>query len=155
SQFPNGLPEPYSDAPTQWLFKGDIASSKDPLQVAIARLLDYRWPKQLTEPDAIDTLTDSDGIVCLSAVRGELPAAERLLEILQAAWGTSWSTAVLNKLLTETGCKPGTTLADWLHNSFFEQHCRLFHHRPFIWHIWDGRRDGFACLVNYHKLDYQ
>ena len=26
-------------------------------------------------------------------------------------------------------------------------------HRPFIWHIWDGRkRDGFHALVNCHKL---
>ena len=23
---------------------------------------------------------------------------------------------------------------------------------PFIWHIWDGRKDGFSALVNYHKL---
>ena len=45
------------------------------------------------------------------------------------------------------------TLDDWLRNGFFEQHCKLFHHRPFIWHIWDGRRrDGFHALVNYHKL---
>jgi hypothetical protein len=29
----------------------------------------------------------------------------------------------------------------------------LSHHRPFIWHIWDGLNDGFAALVNYHKLD--
>src|SRR5690606_30297884 len=28
-----------------------------------------------------------------------------------------------------------------------------FQHRPFIWHIWDGLRDGFAALVNYHKFD--
>lgn len=29
----------------------------------------------------------------------------------------------------------------------------MFHHRPFVWHIWDGRkRDGFHALVNYHKL---
>ena len=34
------------------------------------------------------------------------------------------------------------------------QHCRLFHNRPFIWHIWDGRKDGFAALVNYHRLDH-
>jgi hypothetical protein len=24
-----------------------------------------------------------------------------------------------------------------------------------VWHIWDGLRDGFAALVNYHKLDYK
>jgi hypothetical protein len=29
----------------------------------------------------------------------------------------------------------------------------MFQHRPFIWHIWDGLRDGFSVLVNYHKLN--
>jgi len=24
---------------------------------------------------------------------------------------------------------------------------------PFTWHIWDGCRDGFSALVNYHTLD--
>ena len=44
-------------------------------------------------------------------------------------------------------------LDDWLRNGFFEEHCKLFHDRPFMWHIWDGRkRDGFHALVNYHKL---
>jgi hypothetical protein len=37
-------------------------------------------------------------------------------------------------------------------NDFFAQHCDLFHNRPFVWHIWDGRKDGFNVLVNYHKL---
>ncbi|MCB0041463.1 MAG: hypothetical protein KDE23_17365, partial [Caldilinea sp.] len=32
-------------------------------------------------------------------------------------------------------------------------HCKLFQHRPFIWHIWDGLKDGFGALVNYHQLD--
>jgi len=32
------------------------------------------------------------------------------------------------------------------------EHCKLFHHRPFIWHTWDGRKDGFHALVNYHRL---
>jgi hypothetical protein len=45
-----------------------------------------------------------------------------------------------------------TNLEDWLRDEFFEQHCKLFLHRPFIWHIWDGRPDGFHALVNYHKL---
>jgi hypothetical protein len=35
------------------------------------------------------------------------------------------------------------------------QHCELFHQRPFVWHIWDGLRDGFSALVNYHKLDHK
>ena len=29
----------------------------------------------------------------------------------------------------------------------------MFKKRPFVWHIWDGRKDGFAALVNYHRLD--
>jgi len=29
----------------------------------------------------------------------------------------------------------------------------LFHDRPLVWHIWDGRkRDGFHALVCYHRL---
>jgi hypothetical protein len=53
------------------------------------------------------------------------------------------------------GGKPGTGTDDWLRNSFFDQHCKRFQQRPFIWHIWDGRKDGFSCLVNYHRLNYK
>jgi hypothetical protein len=153
--FPDGLPKPHSDDPTQWIFKGDITITIDPLHAAVARLLGYRWPEQSKEQDIIDALADRDGIVCIPAVRAERPAAERLLDILRAAYGSQWSDAILHKLLTDTGCKPGTSLEEWLRDKFFELHCRCFHHRPFIWHIWDGRKDGFSCLVNYHRLDHQ
>jgi hypothetical protein len=152
-EYPDGLPKPYSNDPTQWLFKGHAKGSTDPLQVAVARLLGYRWPDQ--EPDGLDSLADTDGIVCLPAVRTEPPAADRLLEVLRAAYVEEWSPTLLDKLLTESGCRPGTTLDDWLRNSFFDQHCKRFHQRPFVWHIWDGRKDGFACLVNYHKPDHK
>jgi hypothetical protein len=154
-KYPNGLPEPHSDDPTQWIFKGHIATSTEPLQVAVARLLGYRWPEQSKTPDAIDKLADSDGIVCLPGVRGEAAAAGRLLEVLHEAYGKNWSDSVLHKILMDAGCKAGTTLDDWLRNQFFEQHCKRFHNRPFIWHIWDGRKDGFSALVNYHKLDHK
>ncbi len=62
---------------------------------------------------------------------------------------------MLHDLLTDAGCKAGMSLDDWLRNLFFDQHCKLFHARPFIWHIWDGRKDGFSCLINYHKLNYK
>ena len=42
-RYPDGLPEPWSDDPTQWLFEGDPAVAKEPLQVAVARLMGYRW----------------------------------------------------------------------------------------------------------------
>jgi hypothetical protein len=149
------LPSSSSDDPTQWLFKGDITSSTDPLQVAVARLLGFRWPEQTREADAIDKLVDKDGIVCIPAVRSKAPAAERLLEVLRTVFGSVWTSALLDKLLTETGCKAGTSLDDWLRNQFFEQHFKRFHNRPFIWHIWDGRKDGFSCLVNYHRLNHK
>lgn len=117
--------------------------------------LDYRWPEQSKSPDEIDKLADIDGILCLPGVRGEAAAAERLLEVLHVAYGKEWSDSVLHKLLTDAGCEAGTTLDEWLRNYFFEQHFKRFDNRPFIWHIWDGRKDGFSALVNYHKLDHK
>jgi len=169
-RYPNGLPKPYSDDPTQWLFHGHPQPATDPLQVAVARLLGYRWPAE-TDPDmeladearawiarceALTQHSDADGIVCLPSVRGEKPAHERLLDLLIAAWETvqpgSWKPSVLDSLLADAA-GPGKSLETWLRDSFFEQHARRFHHRPFIWHVWDGLKDGFGALVNYHRLD--
>ena len=139
------LPEPYSEDPTQWLFKGHPARATEPLQVAVARLLGYRWPEQ--EDDGLDALTDKDGIVCLPSLQREPPAEDRLRALLAAAY-EGQDTA-------PPGVPGGKTLGEWLRDDFFSEHCRLFHQRPFIWHIWDGRKDGFSVLVNYHKLDRQ
>jgi hypothetical protein len=149
-QYPDGLPEPHSDDPTQWLFKGTIPGSEAPLQVAVARLLGYRWPDQ--EPDELDLLADEDGLVPLVSVSGERPAAERLRALLARAYGDAWSPALLERLLTEAG-SPGATLETWLRDDFFAQHVKLFAQRPFIWHVWDGRKDGFSVLCHYHRLD--
>jgi hypothetical protein len=151
-RYPHGLPEPFSDDPTQWLFKGDPVGSTNPLQVAAARLVGYRWPDQ--EPDALDELADTDGVVCLPAVGGEPPAVDRLLQLLAGAYGDQWSPGVLGGLLAEAGAKPGTAgLTAWLRNGFFKDHCKVFANRPFVWQIWDGTPDGFSALVNYHRLD--
>ncbi len=63
-----------------------------------------------------------------------------------------WSPSQERDLLAATGARQ-THLEDWLRDAFFEQHCKLFKSRPFIWHLWDGRKDGFHALVNYHRLD--
>ena len=152
-EYPNGLPEPHSNDPTQWLFKGHPKGSSDPLQVAVARLLGYRWPDQ--EPDSLDELADADGIVPVPGVRSEEPAADRLREVLRVAFASDWSASLEDRLLVESGMKSGTSLDDWVRNAFFEQHCKRFHTRPFIWHIWDGLKDGFSALVNYHKLTHK
>ena len=95
---------------------------------------------------------DEDGVVCIPAVRGEQTAADRLLNLLAAAYGNEWSNDKLSELLKQVD-HAGKTLDSWLREKFFTQHCKLFHQRPFIWHIWDGLQDGFAALANYHKLD--
>ena len=63
-RYPNGLPEPYSDDPTQWIYHGHpcgsvvwdrdekrtadgpIRTDGTVLQAAVARLLGYRWPAE-------------------------------------------------------------------------------------------------------------
>ena len=186
AQYPNSLPEPYSDDPTQWIFHGDPCRSviwneaaklttcgptrfdHTVLQVAVARLLGYHWPAEL-HPDmglapeqrayvdrcaAYNDLADADGIVCLSPARGEVSATDRLRALLIGAYGHEWSTATERRLLAATNPKgrvPGS-LELWLRDQFFVEHCKLFHNRPFVWHIWDGRKDGFHALVNYHRL---
>ncbi len=165
-KYPSGLPKPYSDDPTQWIFHGHPARSDEPLQVAMACLLGYRWPAELDMQmelsdearawvkrcDELHKFEDDDGIVCIPPVRGESAAADYLQNLLAAAYGPDWSTDKLSELL-KAADHAGKTLESWLRDKFFLQHCKLFHHRPFIWHIWDGLYDGFAALVNYHRLD--
>ena len=144
------LPEPSSDDPTQWLFEGRPEGSTAPLQVAVGRLVSYRWPEQAASDD-LEALADVDGIVCLPSVAGEAPAVERVQQVLATAFGEAWSPARVKELLEQAGSKKN--LADWLRDEFFKQHCALFGNRPFVWHIWDGQRDGFSALANYHRLD--
>lgn len=150
-RFPEGIPNPWSPDPTQWLFKGGPDETVQPLQVAVSRLVGYRWPEQ-PESDHLDDLGDDDGIVCLPAIGGEQPAASRLQALLARAFGDRWSSVLLRQLLEQTGSKKKNP-PDWLRDDFFSHHCSVFSHRPFVWHIWDGRKDGFSALVNYHRLD--
>lgn len=170
ARYPQGLPKPQSDDPTQWLFHGHPYAATDPLLVAVARLVGYRWPAETEESielaetaqawvarcKMLDEHVDDDGIVCLPSVRGEKPAHERVLKLMISAWESvqpgSWRPAVLDKMLHNADCL-GKGLDVWLREKFFEQHAKRFAHRPFVWHVWDGLSDGFAALVNYHKLD--
>lgn len=155
-KYPNGLPKPHSADPTQWLFDGHPRGSDVTLQVAVGRLLGYRWPRQTgssfpecptVDLDGLEVHADADGIACLDAIAGEPSAADRVRALLSKAYGDEWSAAKLQELLDETG-----SLEDWLRDRFFDDHCRVFHQRPFVWHVWDGRKDGFHALVNYHRL---
>jgi hypothetical protein len=217
-KYPNGLPKPYSDDPTQWLFHGHPIKTENPLQVALARVLGYRWPAEQVnntsakveaassgfqkEPfsaniknnaagssiydtvaetysgdiknnaagssiydtlaeeakvlidavKAFDHLSDEDGIFCIPSVNAEQAGAERLRDYLQQVFEGEWNNQTITQLLRKVEAA-SSSLDDYLRNEFFAQHCKLFQNRPFIWHIWDGRKDGFSALVNYHKLD--
>lgn len=181
ARYPNGLPEPYSNDPTQWIFHGHpcgqviwderakrtahgpLRVDVSVLHVAVVRLLGYRWPAEqdpnmeladqqrewVAQCETLARYADEDGIVCLPSVRGERPAVERLLDLLRESYAESWSEDIPARLLGGRS----TTLDDWLCNQFFDEHCKLFSHRPFIWHVSDGRkRDGFHALVSYHRL---
>jgi len=164
----SGRRTPPGPAPArdQWLFNGNPKRSIQPVQVAVGRLLGYQWPRQTgsgfsdcpaLSPDGLEALSDDDGIVCLSSIRGETAAADRLRGLLAAAFGDEWSSAKERELLLEAAVandakKAAADLNNWLRQNFFAEHCKLFHSRPFVWQIWDGNPHGFSVLVNYHKL---
>lgn len=188
-RFPNGLSKPYSNDPTQWLFDGHPRGSVDPndardtttnprlvtahgvrpgmaehpLQVAVARLLGCRWPRQtgssfmdcsaVAEPDEVDRsgLVEFDGIASLPALDGKAEAATRLRDLIRAVWGPDYNEGTVRELLAAEQAK-ANDLRTWVAEEFFDGHCRLFHQTPFIWHVWDGARGGFSALVNYHRL---
>ena len=153
-----------TDDPTQWMFHGHPKYSTAPLQVCVARLLGYHWPaesnpallrasrsRQLLE-EVKRTLGPevSTGIACIPPLCGEPSAADRLTTLLNLFFGDSW-TDILEQSLNQEHFWPD--LDEWLRKYFFLEHCKLFHHRPFIWHIWDGLEgDGFHALINYHRL---
>lgn len=188
-KYPDGLPKPYSNDPTQWLFDGHPRGSaggnlsldktrnprllmptavrpgkaEHPLQVAVARLLGYRWPRQtgssfmdcaaVYDPDEADRsgLVDLDGIVPLPALAGKPDGATRLRELIRAVWGSDYGEDTIRDLLVAEDAS-ANDLSAWLADEFFEEHCELFHQTPFIWQVWDGVRGGFSALVNYHRL---
>jgi hypothetical protein len=183
-KYPLGLPEPFSNDLTQWIFHGHpckaviwdretkettigpLRIDDTVLNITVARLLGYQWPTEkddtielceeskeiIEKTKKLCSFADADGIVCIPPVRGEIGADERLELLLAASYGDKWTSNTLDGLLACSDHE-GKSLESWLRNKFFQQHCKIFNNRPFIWHIWDGLGDGFSALVNYHKLD--
>jgi hypothetical protein len=150
------LSNPETNDPSQWIFTGNPSHANRPLQVAVARLVGYKWPRQAgaafegcapIEGNGLDDAVEQSGIVTLSALAGRDCAADRLKVLLRGVFGTEYSLA---QLLSEA---TAGSLETWLRDDFFAEHCRMFADRPFVWHIWDGLKDGFHALVNYHLLD--
>lgn len=169
------LPAPYSDDPTQWLFHGHPAFAEDSTQlhVALARVAGYRWPAETDTTIRLADLakqrvalaaelpgTDSDGLLSLQATGADRPLADRLRALLAAAYGAPISPSQEADLIRAADAKydkreaSDLTLEAWLRDRAFRQHCVLFQQRPFLWHVWDGLKDGFAAFLNYHRLGY-
>lgn len=173
-RYPNGIPEPYSNDPTQWLFHAHPANAAPAihLHVALSRICGYHWPAE-SDPEmrlsteardwiakaAILPAGENDGLLGVPAVAGEKPLVDRLRACLAAAFGAEWSDTLEHRLVAEAdevldkkAAKDGS-LEAWLRDRAFRQHCALFGQRPFIWHIWDGLKDGFSIFVHYHRFN--
>jgi len=165
-EYPSGLPAPSSSNPSEWTFSGNPLGADHILQVAVARLLGYKWPLQsnslppnctAVKPDRLDAHADADGIVCISPIRGKRSAADRLRQVLAQSLDKKLDVSTERELLLEAALANNSTrrsssLDEWIRCDFFGEHCKLFDSRPFIWQIWDGNPHGFSALVNYHKL---
>ena len=85
----------------------DIPKDSDhPLQVAVARLLGYHWPRQTgsnfpdcpaLNPDGLEEHAEADGIVCLTSLAGKASAADRLRALLADSYGEEWSATKLGR----------------------------------------------------------
>jgi len=99
--------------------------------------------------------TGNDNAVTDSIPEGSQPGALSSLRD-EGDDGDGLDPVVTLRLPPANGSNPyGVKFSDldvYLRDRFFQEHCELFHQRPFIWHIWDGRKDGFSAQVNYHKL---
>jgi hypothetical protein len=168
-----GFPEPYSDDPTQWIFHGHPrhASAGTEIHVALARLAGYRWPGEADTAMRLSTearvriaeavtlpAADSDGLLPLTPLLGERALADRLRTFCIAAWGADWQPGT-EAALVAAACdfakdkRPAAlTLDAWLRTYAARQHAKLFHDRPFLWWITDGRVDGFCAIAHYHRL---
>ena len=127
TKFATGLPTPNSSNPNQWIYSGHPKGSTSPLAASVSRLIGYRWPRQTgssfmdcpsIQLDGLENHADDDGIVCLTALKGEAPVEQRLNALLSVAFGGDWSATKLAGLLSKVGFT-GKSLDDWLRDGFF------------------------------------
>ena len=119
----------------------------------VDRLLTFLVKQILTE--------DEDHLVCLQRVAHEPPLLERLRAALAACFPeqdpSSLETEVVNELKKKTkGYHRAESLAEWLHDVFFETHNALYQQRPILWDLASSQtrtEPGFACLVHAHHFD--
>jgi hypothetical protein len=104
--------------------------------------------------------TENDGIVCLQRVAHRTPLIERVRRELAGCFPSQEPSAleieVVNELKKKTkGYRRAESLAEWLHDAFFEIHNSLYLQRPVLWHLASNQvrtEPGFACIVDAHRF---
>ena len=139
----------------------------------LARIAGYRWPAELDATIRLSSLAreriaslaslpraDDDGLLPLHANGVNLSLADRLRTVLAAAYDAPLSPAHEHSLvraadtkLDKRDARDPSNRERWLVDRAFRQHCLLFNQRPFLWHVWDGMKDGFSAFLHYHRLD--
>ena len=104
-EFPAGLPH---HTPTIQLsgFSKATSSSNRPLQVAVARMLGFRWPDKPGKLTLIHLGTKMALFVSRLYVGKRLPPSDCLKSSVPLL-AEKWSDAPSDQLLSEAGCKPG------------------------------------------------
>jgi hypothetical protein len=170
----SGFGDPHSSDPTQWLFHGHPANANKgtALHVALARFCGYRWPvetdrnirisveaRDWTIKAAALPVANNDGLFGIPAVAGDKSLTDRFRTYLAAVFGSGWSDALERRLTVEADemfdkkIARDNSLDAWLRDRAFRQHSVLFNQCPFLWHIWDGLKDGFSVFAHYHRFD--
>lgn len=60
---------------------------------------------------------------------------------------------IANVLNPESAKGPRETLNDYLNNSYYEDHLKLYQKRPIYWMMSSGKRGAFRCLVYMHRYN--
>jgi len=125
---------PSSTSTCAWPRKRERGSTGAPISpptpTATASSASRQHAANLARPIAFE-----DSWSLLSAPNGRRPKSAR-----------SWSAAAGDQ-------PPARSLEDWAAPTVSSKiTASSFIIGPFIWHIWDGRKDGFHALVNYHRL---
>ena len=159
-RYPQGLPKPDSVDPTQWLFSGSPNEFECSLCTWPSRgcsaiggharpVRAFSIVRRLSRT-VLRRFADDDGIVCLSPLRGEASAAERLRLWSPCVWAEMVA-RLLDELLAQAAM-PAELSRSGFATASSSSTASCFTSAHLSGTSGTAARDGFSALVNYHKL---